>query len=225
MKSQREDNRLSETTSIRKARWSSLVFFSCIMIFLFSYSAIFKPKPPIQNSLIKSLDDSILTEGLRWYAKNSIGSFLLPEDEICTIFEDSSLNKCPLLTYSEHSQDDLYEKLLVLSKRKDLLPYIWKSYNPKLKAGISFSIFSVQIERIHALKKIPYPLGSLVETLPSYKRASLSPVTQFLFEEHSNLEKNKIIKDLNNKTGSKYQHVVFLKQHPMGYYLEIPPVP
>ncbi len=223
MKQSATTNQEDERTSIGKARKVSALLLIITLFFLFSYSKIFKPKPPVQNSLIHSLDEEVLKKGIIWYAENSVGSLSLPEQNTCTVTQDSISPSCTLFK-SSYSPEEIYKRLDSYTKNETLWSHLWSIQNTTSKPGITFSLYKVTPLKIHAIKKVPYPLGDLIETLPSFERTSLSPfVSELLSKEEEIIDPN-AIKKLNENLSTQFQHVIFLKKHPMGYYLEIPPL-
>lgn len=225
-------NKIKNSTSLKKARKYSLLLSLLIMSFLFIYSKVFKPKPPIQNSLIKSLDKEELIKNLTWYSQNIIGSFNLPYDEVCilnktaekVIFQDN----CKIFNY-KNREVEIYDKLIELFKEESNYPFIWISNysnnNENSYPEISISLFRITPIKIHALKKNPYPLGSIYETLPSFKRLGFSPIIESIINKDEDLIDKKVLEKMKLKLGQEYQHAIYIKEHPMGFYLEIPYLP
>jgi hypothetical protein len=225
-------NKIKNSTNLKNARKYSLLLFLLIISFLFIYSKIFKPKPPIQNSLIKSLDKEELIKNLAWYSNNLIGSFNLPFDEVCTIYKTAEKvtfqENCKIFNY-KNREIEIYEKLINLFKEKSNFPFIWISnysnINQNSSTEISISLFRIKPIKIHALKKNPYPLGSIYETLPSFKRLGFSPLIESVINSDKELIEKKVLEEMKAKLEQEYQHAIYIKAHPMGYYLDVPALP
>lgn len=212
---------MSFRTDLKKTRKITIFVFIGTLSCLFLYSKILKPQKPIQNSLIKSLEEVDLLQGIRWYSHNSIGSLNIPSSEKCTI---SELETCPIFKSSVQKQT-IENALRTSLKDKTLWPFIWHPGNKAPDSVFSFSVYTIEPQKIHAVKKSPSPLGDLIETLPSFKRVDLSPVLTELLKTHEEIIELKEIEKLKQNIETDYQHVVYLKKHPMGYYLEVPMLP
>jgi hypothetical protein len=208
---------------IKHFRKSSLLFLFFTMLFLFAYSKLFKPGPRIQKSLIQSLEEKHLLQGLLWYSEHSIGSLSLPDKETCTVTPQSLSESCAIIPNAPEP-GKLFTLLEELSLTEKYQPYIWSTALSGSDQSITFSLYTVTPLKIHAVKKVPYSLGDLIETLPSFTRTSLSPVTHRILSETREAGITGVI-PLSHSDHTEYQHVIFLKKHPMGYYLEVPPLP
>jgi hypothetical protein len=215
------DRNCNVLSSVRK---KSLLMVFFVLALLLAYSVLFRPVPPVQNSLIKSLDESALVDGLRWYSENSVGSLGLPASEVCTVYPDDYFSACEL--FSKDSDITEIQKMLdkVLSQKENW-PYIWRSGDSSDGGSVSFSLFEVTPLEIHALKKISSTPGERIETLVSFRRRVFSPVVHKLLEQSSSFLNEYVLTRLEELREQEYQHVVLLLHHPMGYHLEVPPLP